>query len=103
MTAVLMKRGNLDTHTQGECAVKMKAETGVIASKPPQTRREVWNRCLPRSSQKVKERKQKTITTKNLSRISPTHIIVKLLIKPKAKQKSEKQSEGKNRHTLFEG
>lgn len=37
MTGVLMKRGTLDTdtHRQGEGPVKMKAETGVIASKPP--------------------------------------------------------------------
>lgn len=57
MTAVLIKRENLETDThRGEHHVKRKAETGVMllqakgcqtASKPPETRREAGSRFSP--------------------------------------------------------
>ena len=46
MTGILIRRANLDIDTQGEHHVKMKAEIGVISSKPPEARRETWHRFL---------------------------------------------------------
>ena len=46
MTSILIKKENseTDTHTQGECHVKMisKAQTPIIARKPPAARKEGW-------------------------------------------------------------
>lgn len=53
MTGALIKRGNLDTSSQGECHVIVKAESGGCTCKPrnakdcPQTpvaRRQAWDR-----------------------------------------------------------
>lgn len=55
MTGVFIKRGNLDTDTQREGHVKMKAEMEVMflqakehnsTNKPPETRKEAWNGLL---------------------------------------------------------
>lgn len=51
MTSVLIKKGNLENaHTQGECNVKMKAESGVMLLQAKECRR------LPGNHQKVGER-----------------------------------------------
>lgn len=54
MTRVLLKRGNLDIHTQGDCHVNMKAEIGVMCQEAPKTasskpwagRGKAWSRFL---------------------------------------------------------
>ena len=54
VTGVLIKRGNLDTHTHthihGECHVKMKAEVGVMFLQTAEHQR------LPTNHQKIGER-----------------------------------------------